>query len=95
MKTLTLTADNHIIDVLMNLLQMFPKKQIAFVQTTENTHVNVPKIMPAKGMFAKGNEHIDFDEIDKDLSELSRQSEQHMLERWDRLIAEEKEQTHL
>lgn len=81
MKTLTLTADNHIIDTLIDFLKVFKNDNIQITQSdVEPKKLNA---ISAFGLFVDGNEDIDFDEIENDLKILSRQSEQHILDKWD------------
>lgn len=81
MKSLTLTADNHVIDTLLDFLKVFKNDNIQIVQNdVESTQL---KPISAFGMFCEGNEAIDFDEMDNDLKELSKQSERRILDKWD------------
>ena len=82
MKTLTLTAENHVIDALVNFLSIFKGNEIKVLQ--EKNEPTLLKPFKAQGIFATGNEEIDYDAMEQDLLELSRQTELHILEKWDR-----------
>lgn len=80
METVTLTAEKHIIDALVDFLKAFKNEPIEIIKNNEPVKLNA---IPAFGLFAKGNENVDFDEIENDLKLLSKQCEQHILDEWD------------